>query len=431
MVAWRGCAVLVVLMLLAGGAALGFHVAETAGPVSIERDGKGIPVEEYGPLQPDDRLSIGESGYAVLTDRDGQAMILAGGSTMVLSSDLTGAAVYRIEEGLARIVATSSAILTVPHALVSATKADLLAYVVKDVASVFVFSGNAVAEDASGRKVSLAAGHRLIATGTLFETGTFDFESLGPIIDQKRALIRHLVLEGAGTRTGGSPSGAGGVAGPVRGADPEPSPPERQEGPAGPTGPDRTGEQPQGEKKPAKGTDQASGGKNAEKGSADAGKDSDDAGGRRGGEQADKGKGDDGPESGKASSSGKSGERDAGLSKDRGRTTGPSSERGRDRDGGFDGGKDSGGGSKGGGKDSGGGSDNGGGKSGGKDGGKGSDKGGGKGSDKGGGKGSDKGGDKGGGKGSDKGGDKGGGNGSDKGGGKGGGRGDGGKGGKR
>jgi hypothetical protein len=245
MLVWRGCVVLVALMLLlAGGSALALQLAEVAGTVVIERDGAGIPIEDAR-LRPGDRLSIGESGYAVLTDNGGQAMILAGGSTMVLSSDIPGSAAYMIEQGLARVVVASPATLTVPYAKISATNADLLAYVVRDVASVFVFSGSAVAEDPSGRKVSLEGGHRLIAADTLFEAGSFDVESLGPIIDQKQALIRHLILDETGIRPGESPSGTGGVPGPVRGADPEPSPPDRQEGPAGPTGPDRAGEQPQ------------------------------------------------------------------------------------------------------------------------------------------------------------------------------------------
>jgi hypothetical protein len=417
MIAWRGCTVLIALtLLLAGGSALGFHLTEMAGPVMVERDGMEIAAGEDA-LRPGDRLRIGESGYAVLTDRSGQAMVLAGGSTMVLSSDLPGAAAYRIEQGLARIVATSPATLTVPYARIMATNADLLAYVVRDVASVFVLSGTAVAEDASGRKVELASGHRLVATGTLFESRSFDPESLGPFIDQKQALIRHLVLDGTGIRAGGSPSEAGRMTGPVRGPEPEPSTPGN--GQTGPNGPGGTGEQPQGVKDPD--SSQGSGG---ERGTADKGKDSDDAGEQRGGERADKGGGDDGPQGDKASSSGKGDDKESGKGKaggfgagggskeqgrdsggdpgrgTAGRDNGSGSEKGRDRDGGTDaGGKGTGGGSKGGGK----------------------------GADRGG----EKGGDKGGGKGSDKGGGKGGGRGSDKGGGKGDGKSGGGKGGKR
>jgi hypothetical protein len=197
--AWKGggAVLLLLVLVLAGGTAQGFHLSEREGLVVVEHNGR----EKHGagglPLSTGDTVRVEGSGFALLRDATGQSLALAEGSSLAFSSIGKGRQTFRMVNGLVRITSDSPSKVTAPYLQLWASQADFFVYVVQDVTSVFVLSGLVLAENAAGESHMLSAGTRIIATSALFQMGSFEPAAFETLLRWENAVSSLSVLSGS------------------------------------------------------------------------------------------------------------------------------------------------------------------------------------------------------------------------------------------
>jgi hypothetical protein len=216
--AWKGgrAVLLLLVLVLSGGTAQGFHLSEREGLVVVEHNGK----EQHGtgdyPLSTGDTIRVEGNGFALLRDASGQSLTLAEGSSLAFSSIGKGRQAFRMVSGLVRITSDSPSKVTAPYLQLWTSQADFFVYVVQDVTSVFVLSGFVMAENAAGESHMLSAGTRFIATSALFQTGSFDPADFETLLRRKETVSSLRVLSGS------TAQGNGGGMTPLN-SDPQPN----------------------------------------------------------------------------------------------------------------------------------------------------------------------------------------------------------------
>jgi hypothetical protein len=198
------------LLILSAGTARGFHLAERTGPIVIERNGRHIETGDFT-LHTGDSVRIEGTGQALLRDTSGRSIALGGGSALVMSVGSPGRQAFRVVSGLVRLTSPSPSKVTAPHLQLWCTRADLLVYVVQDVTTVFVLSGKVLTENAHGVGQVLGTGKRLISTGDLYESGSFDVSTLEELLDKKDGLARPGALSVLVTNQGNGRDGRQGA----------------------------------------------------------------------------------------------------------------------------------------------------------------------------------------------------------------------------